>query len=68
MIIKKLEKLSMRQLKTNSYYSISNNKIQEKFKDKEDRLFIKLDTILKWLPKRMTRIRVILELALVPIG
>jgi hypothetical protein len=47
MIIQKLAKLLMRQLRTNSYYSIWNSKIKEKFKDKEDRLFIKLVTIHK---------------------
>jgi hypothetical protein len=47
MIIQKSAKLLMRQLRTNSYYSIWNSKIKEKFKDKEDRLFIKLVTIHK---------------------
>ena len=47
MITRKLGKLLTRQLRTNNYYSISNNKIKEKFKDKEDQLFIKLITILK---------------------
>ena len=65
MIIKKLEKLSMRQLKTNKYYLKQNNKIKEKFKDKEDRLFIKLVTIHKQLPKRMNQTRMIKEPALV---
>ena len=65
---KRLEKLLMRQLKINNYYLISNNKIREKFKDKEDLLFIKLVTILKSLPKRMSQISMILELTLVPIG
>jgi hypothetical protein len=68
MIAKKLGKLLMRQLKINNYYLISNNKIREKFKDKEDLLFIKLVTILKSLPKRMSQISMILELTLVPIG
>jgi hypothetical protein len=68
MITKKLGKLLMRQLKINNYYLISNNKIREKFKDKEDLLFIKLVTILKSLPKRMSQISMILELTLVPIG
>jgi hypothetical protein len=68
MIAKKLGKLLMRQLKINNCYLISNNKIREKFKDKEDLLFIKLVTILKSLPKRMSQISMILELTLVPIG
>ena len=55
-------------IKINNYYLISNNKIREKIKDKEDLLFIKLVTILKSLPKRMSQISMILELTLVPIG
>jgi hypothetical protein len=47
MTIKKLEKPLTRQLRTNNYYLILNNKIKEKLKDKEDRLFLKLVTILK---------------------